>query len=729
MKSEYLPVVSAKNGETLDIAHESVRTFDSEVQPEQSSMGLHDVLFVLFRHKWKIISFGMAGTLAAAAIYFLIPPEYESQAKLLVRYIMDRSAVDGLDSQIKTPGTAENHAVINSELQILTSSDLIRQVAESVGIESLVPGPEASSNPLRQVKEAAGIKNSEPAPKPSTDKAVESIYHNLEVSVVPETNIIAVTFRSSNPDLPKPLLQQLIKRYFDKHLEVHRSTGAFEFVAHETADLKKVLAETEAELKNLRQSAGIISLAETKADLATEFGKTQQELDTAEAELAGQRVRVSDIERSLTGGDGQQSGRAVLSQLPSSSTISEYQSLVTRLHEVQQSETELLSKYTPQNPIVKIKAAQIADLEKQRNELVKKYPALVETISGATGSGADQIARPNLASERAILAGLESKVSTLQLRMSTLQTRAQAISEVAPRIEELERKKEVEESKYKNSEASLEKARIDETLDPSRMPNISIVQTPSSAIQVKRNIEKVVIGIAGGGFVVGIAIAMLIELILDRTVKRSTELEARLQIPLLLTVPYVTLGRPVLRLPDARESVEVEHGGSRQKIRIVRSRGELLRPFCEAIRDRLGIYFDVHNTAYKPKFVAVTGIAQNAGASTLAAGLAEAFSDVSEGKVMLIDKPVPTKQFYDMLTELKVSDVDYVIFDLPCLGDTSSTLPLARFMDTVLLVVEAGKSNRNAVKRAYAQLAAKTDVSVIFNKSRSYGPKWLQGEI
>jgi hypothetical protein len=53
---------------------------------------------------------------------------------------------------------------------------------------------------------------------------------------------------------------------------------------------------------------------------------------------------------------------------------------------------------------------------------------------------------------------------------------------------------------------------------------------------------------------------------------------------------------------------------------------------------------------------------------------------------------------------------------------------MASFMDTMLLVVEAEKSNRNAVKRAYAQLAAKTKVSVIFNKSRSYGPKWLEND-
>jgi hypothetical protein len=47
----------------------------------------------------------------------------------------------------------------------------------------------------------------------------------------------------------------------------------------------------------------------------------------------------------------------------------------------------------------------------------------------------------------------------------------------------------------------------------------------------------------------------------------------------------------------------------------------------------------------------------------------------------------------------------------------------------MLLVVEAGKSNRDVVKRAYTQLAAKTNVSVVFNKGKSYGPKWLEGEV
>ena len=38
------------------------------------------------------------GLLAAAAVYFFYPAHYESQSKLLVRYVLDRSAVDPIDT-------------------------------------------------------------------------------------------------------------------------------------------------------------------------------------------------------------------------------------------------------------------------------------------------------------------------------------------------------------------------------------------------------------------------------------------------------------------------------------------------------------------------------------------------------------------------------------------------------------------------------------------------------
>jgi len=672
---------------------------DSEGGTENASLNIHDIVFILFRHKWKILVCSAAGILAAAGIYFLLPPLFESEAKLLVRYVEDKSAVDGLDSQGKTL-VSPSESAINSEVEILTSSDLALAVAAKIGADRLLPGEKQKATDAR---------------------AAAFIQKNLEVKVVNESNIISVTYRNKDPQLAIDVLQELVKRYFDKHLEIHRSLGAFDFLTREADQLRAQLNSAEEELKQLKAQAGVTSLAEDTASLATELSKAQEDLESAEADLAAQKARVNEIEKLVAGEDSKESVRVVAP--PSNRVVSEYQALLARVEHLKETETELLSKYTAQNRIVKVKQAQIDDLEKQRQTLEKKYPGLLSAVAAA---GSAQGSRPDIVSERARLTALEAQTEAVRSRLNSLQARSKMLAELGPKIASLERKKDVEETNYKYYEASLEKARIDETLDPSRMPNISVVQAPSPPDRAKRNVQKIVLGLAGGGLAAGLAFALLIELVLDQTIKRPLDLERRLRIPLLLSIPNFASDVHRLRLRDAGDDSEaVITQGDESPSEV----GELLRPFCEAIRDRLGLYFEMNRMTHKPKLVAVTGLSKNAGASTLAAGLAATLSDTADGKVLLFDKPVSPKRFYDMMREFKESDLDYVVFDMPSLGDTSSTLPLAGFMDKVLLVVEAEKSNREAVKRAYSQLAAKVDVSVIFNKSRSYGPKWLEGDV
>jgi Mrp family chromosome partitioning ATPase len=88
------------------------------------------------------------------------------------------------------------------------------------------------------------------------------------------------------------------------------------------------------------------------------------------------------------------------------------------------------------------------------------------------------------------------------------------------------------------------------------------------------------------------------------------------------------------------------------------------------------------------------------------------------------------KKFFDLMPNLKASDFDYIIFDMPPLNETSPTVGMAPFMDKVLLIVEAEKDKRDVVKRGYRALVTGRDnVSVVFNKARSYVPKWLESKV
>lgn len=287
----------------------------------------------------------------------------------------------------------------------------------------------------------------------------------------------------------------------------------------------------------------------------------------------------------------------------------------------------------------------------------------------------------------------------------------------------------------------------------------------------------IVLGLSAGGVGLGLAFAFLMELVVNQSVKRPRELEALLGVPLLVSIPYLN-GRDRLRLlwPGAsRGSTLARRNGDPFLVPPWESQ-HFIRPYSEAIRDRLVLYFELNNMVHKPKLVGVADSSAGAGASTVAAGIAAALSEVGDGKVLLVDmnvgrpeihpffrggpacslvealvgEPAPAndnlylalanapdapqdalipKKFYDLVPHLKASDFDYIIFDLPPLGQTSTTLPMSRFMDKVLIVVEAEKSNRDFVKRAYSEIVAcRASVSVILNKARSYTPSWLAAD-
>src|SRR5437867_8661801 len=250
--------------------------------PQHSGINLNDIFFALFKRKWTILLCAAVGMLAAAAFYFLYPPVYESQAKLLVRYVLERSGVDPIEAE-KAGAAAGTEAdrVIGAEIEILTSWDLAVQVAHAIGPKQLLP----------RSGEAATESN-----------AASTISSGLSVIPNKGSNIILVSYKNRDPQIATLVLQELLSRYFVKHLEVHRSAGAFDFVTQQTDQVRARLNQTEDTLKSLKEKTGIASLKEGSAALTTEAAKTQEQINGAEADLAEQQALVTQIVEKKTKG-------------------------------------------------------------------------------------------------------------------------------------------------------------------------------------------------------------------------------------------------------------------------------------------------------------------------------------------------------------------------------------------------------------------------------------------
>jgi uncharacterized protein involved in exopolysaccharide biosynthesis/Mrp family chromosome partitioning ATPase len=727
--------------------------------PEPSKINLTNILFALFKWKRTILAFTLAGIVIAAAVFFFLPVPYVSDARLLVRYVLERSGYDPVDAvsgQSSRGGSGISYdGVIAAEVSILTSWDLSVQVAEALGPNRVLPNSKA----------------------PSVTSAAAAINSGLSTTTAKGSNIIGVSYQNPKPEVATAVLNELVNRYFTKHLEVHRSAGAFDFVSQQTDQIRARLNQTEDALKALKAKAGVMSLADSTASIGAESSHLEDQLRLAESDLAEQLAKVKQIERG--GGPvnlnepekAKDNTPAPTNQLASNKDLEEYQALVTNLAHLRETQLEMSVKYTAENPLVKMNQAHINDLENQKRNFEKKFPELA--IAGAKGSG-----QLDLRVERARLAGMKSKVDDLRRQKTELQDRMKQLADIGPQITNLERSKDLEEQNYKYYSGTLQKARVDEALDPSKMPNISAIQRPSPPGLVTTTRNKIALGSAGGGLALGLALALLFELVFSHSYKRRSEVELQLRAPVMLSIPYQGTNGRRLHLPWKNGQRAGKETPAKTKPNLAPWEVEhFIRPYSEAIRDRLGLYFELHGVTHKPKLVGVTGFGEGSGTSTLAAGVAAALSETGDGKVLLVDvnaangevhpffagrpaaalttaiKPqaaitsaadnlylatisrsgnksthLGLKKFFALVPNLKASDFDYIIFDMPPINQTSPAIGLAALMDKVLVVVEAEKTHRDVVKRGYRELVgARADVAVVLNKTRSYGPNWLEG--
>src|SRR4029078_11093515 len=121
---------------------------------------------------------------------------------------------------------------------------------------------------------------------PTKEAAAGTISQNLIGNTTKGSNIIYVSYQHRDPELAPLVLNELLSRYFDKHLEVHRSAGAFDFVSQQTDQVRARLSQTEDALQALKEKTGIASLKEGREALTSEQSKTREALNAAEAELA-----------------------------------------------------------------------------------------------------------------------------------------------------------------------------------------------------------------------------------------------------------------------------------------------------------------------------------------------------------------------------------------------------------------------------------------------------------
>jgi uncharacterized protein involved in exopolysaccharide biosynthesis len=222
---------------------------------------------VLLRRKWVILGVSLLGFIAAGVTYAVWPVPYVSVAEMYIGGVTDAPTPDTAVRETP-PLNDQGEAVLNSELRIVRSFDLARQVAEVIGPAKILGDNNAATN-------AADL-----------DRAAWLIHQNLRAEAPKDTRIISLSFSHRVPDVVKPVLELLITNYIIKHWEIHQRGEIFDNYLHMQTDVRKMRMKIAADqLAKVKSDAGVVDLGEEMKAFSAQEGLIRQETYQAMAEL------------------------------------------------------------------------------------------------------------------------------------------------------------------------------------------------------------------------------------------------------------------------------------------------------------------------------------------------------------------------------------------------------------------------------------------------------------
>ena len=122
-------------------------------------------------------------------------------------------------------------------------------------------------------------------------------------------------------------------------------------------------------------------------------------------------------------------------------------------------------------------------------------------------------------------------------RLKYVRGRASELEAKASEIEALEHIRKNEAENFDYFQKMQAKRSVDENYG-AKSSNIDMISQPFAPSMDKSKLKNVQRGLAVAGLLFGLGLAFLIEMYMDRTVKRPVDIESKLGVPLFLSIPY-----------------------------------------------------------------------------------------------------------------------------------------------------------------------------------------------
>ena len=660
----------------------------SNPQPPLSQDAVRELLDVVARRKWVIIQalfyFTVVGVVAAA----LSPPVYRTVSKLLVEP-QSTIVVSQIDtrSSISPLLSMRQQRNMNTQLAILQSVEFRRRVQERI----------AKDHP-----ESAGASVS------------------LSFAQPDSTTIISVAAEGTNPAAAADWANTAASEYVNLTAESNTAaiTKTRKYLESAAAAAKADLAAAEASLMRFTRRTEMNENSEISSIRLKDAIDQQSRAREVRSELQALDARIDGIHTRL------QSEPERIEETREEANP-DYDALRKRISERRAAKVVALGTFHPESPDIRSLNEEIADLERE--------------LAAIPVTNIIKSMRPNptratlLAQLKDVELEREAKRALSRSLGESGELKSDRISQFAPwqvELAQLQRERGLSERTYMDYSEKLRDLNVRERSIAATASVMEEAGTPKSPVRpnkLQQVLMAMVIGLA-----LGLGCAYLQE-ILDDRVNTSEDVDRLTALPTLGVVPTVGDGKePLLFAHNAFSTLTesyralrtaLQYSAIEQPVRTLlltsahpregKSTTSCNLAIAMALQGKRVILVDTDMR--HPSIHRAFRLEVEPGLSNVLAGeltLDEALRATSvEGLQVLTCGPLPpnpaeilnSQAMRDLLADLK-SRADLVLLDTPPVLPVTDGQVLAGHVDSVVLVVEAGRTRKSDVKHAFTLL-------------------------
>jgi uncharacterized protein involved in exopolysaccharide biosynthesis len=485
-----------------------------------------NIAYVVFKRRRAVLGF-FAVCVALNMLYiFMAAPKYESDAQVMVKVDFNNPDLARPDFGANGNGGAPQAPQISDDVikslivsykSLATSQDIERATVNKMTIDKLYP----------KLKDSLMVRLFFDGSL--TDKAVEKLDNDLDVSQLKESNILNVAVFNRDPHVAQKAEETLLSEFFALQQSVFRAPSTSFLEGQLEAARAHSQSENEA-LRTFKVAHQLSSIADERTQLLTEQTDISDNLDTARSALGSALARKQALELSLrdfeahatsSSGTDAMSRQMDDAQARLTAQIERYDAAVTT--------------YPPSSPFVKNAETAVSDARKRLAEIQREID---QTVRGGA-SPVYQTLQTDMLRNTADVSGAGAQVAAITKDLTAIKMRLLELDRVEGQFHQLESRVQVAQDNLTTQLQRVEESRISSDLNKSQITSLAIVQRPTLGYKLARPRWKLSTALALFlGIVGGLSFGFIRESI-GETFGLPEQLEEVIRVPVLATLNLI----------------------------------------------------------------------------------------------------------------------------------------------------------------------------------------------